>query len=73
MIDEVADETTNDVAVPAAEPEVELQAGVHTGNDAVDAVLGSLERLPELPLAEHVTVFERAHEQLRAALDGPRD
>ncbi len=43
---------------------------VRTGNAAVDALLNSLEGLEELPLAEQVVVFERAHEQLRGALDG---
>ena len=46
---------------------------VRTGNDAVDAVLESLEGLEELPLEEQVAVFESAHEQLRSALDGPRE
>jgi hypothetical protein len=59
----------------AAEPEP-------TGLPAVDDVLASLDRLDELPVAEHVAVFEWAHEGLRAALadhptaaplaDGPR-
>jgi len=44
-----------------------------TGNPAVDEVLASLEGLAERPVDEHVAVFERAHEQLRSALDGPRD
>lgn len=40
-----------------------------TGDPAVDAVLESLTRLDELPVGEHVPVFEAAHEQLRRALD----
>lgn len=48
-----------------------------TGNTDVDEVLQSLETLDELPLEQHVAVFERAHERLRALLDGsidgPRD
>ena len=44
---------------------------VATGNAAVDGVLSSLDALADLPVAEHVAVFERAHEQLRAALDAP--
>jgi hypothetical protein len=39
-----------------------------TGHDAVDEVLGSLERLDGRPVAEHVAVFEAAHEGLRVAL-----
>ncbi len=39
-----------------------------SGHAVVDEVLGSLERLSELSVAEHVTVFESAHDRLRAAL-----
>lgn len=42
---------------------------VRTGNERVDAVLDSLEALDDLPVDEHVAVFERAHEELRGALD----
>lgn len=44
---------------------------VETGNAAVDGVIASLASLAEQPVAEHVAVFERAHEQLRGALDAP--
>ena len=37
----------------------------------VDAVLASLDTLQERPVAEHVAVFEQAHERLRRALDAP--
>ena len=40
----------------------------HTGNPVVDSVLDSLEELDRLPPAEHVAVFEAAHERLRGAL-----
>ncbi len=40
-----------------------------TGVAAVDQVLVTVEGLSDRPLAEHVEVFERAHEQLRQALD----
>jgi hypothetical protein len=46
---------------------------LRTGNEAVDRVLESLDALDDVPVDEHVAVFERAHEQLRAALDSPRD
>jgi hypothetical protein len=46
---------------------------VRTGDDRVDAVLDSLADLGERPVAEHAAVFERAHEQLRAALDPGRE
>ena len=41
----------------------------HTGVARVDAVLETLDRLDELPLEEHVGVFESAHTELRRALD----
>jgi hypothetical protein len=40
-----------------------------TGNDAVDRVLDSLEALDDAPVDEHVAVYEKAHQQLRGALD----
>lgn len=39
-----------------------------TGHPAVDEVLASLADLDERPVSEHVAVFERAHDRLRAAL-----
>lgn len=44
-----------------------------TGEPAVDAVLASLERLHELPVAEHVAVYESAHSALREALNRAGD
>ena len=41
-----------------------------TGNADVDAVVGSLTALAGLPVAEHVAVFEQAHESLRRTLAG---
>ncbi len=41
-----------------------------TGDRAVDAVIESLDGLDDLPVAEHVVVFEQAHETLRRALAG---
>jgi hypothetical protein len=52
------------------EPSLDPQGHVRTGNVTVDAVLASMEGLDDAPVAEHVAVFEHAHEQLRAALDG---
>ena len=46
-----------------AEPET-------TGDEAVDAVVASLRGLDDLPVSEHVAVFERAHESLRQVLSG---
>ena len=39
-----------------------------TGHPDVDAVVTSLEELDGHPVAEHVAVFESAHDRLRAAL-----
>jgi len=41
-----------------------------TGDPAVDAVIAEVGSLEDRPLEEHVGVFERAHDGLRAALDG---
>ena len=40
-----------------------------TSVPAVEEVLGWLEHLPNLPVEEHLPIFEQAHEQLRRALD----
>ena len=50
---------------PLVAPELE-----GTGNADVDAVVGSLMALDDLPVAEHVAVFEQAHESLRRTLAG---
>jgi len=39
------------------------------GHPEVDEVVASFERLDALPVDQHVTVFESAHDRLRAALD----
>ena len=56
---------------PAASVEFE-DAGraTGTGNADVDAVVGSLTALDGLPVAEHVAVFEQAHESLRRTIAG---
>jgi hypothetical protein len=41
-----------------------------TGNAEVDAVVASLTALDDIPVADHVGVFERAHESLRHTLAG---
>ena len=46
---------------------------VTTGVQVVDDVLGTLERLDESSVEEHLPIFEAAHEQLRGALDGAED
>ena len=42
---------------------------LRTGVASVDAVLAEVAGLQNCPVDEHVAVFERAHEQLRQALD----
>lgn len=44
-----------------------------TGVAAVDTVLEQVEALDDVPVEGHVAVFERAHEQLRRALDADAD
>ena len=46
---------------------------VHIADPRVDAVLDSLAGLDERPVTEHAAVFERAHEELRAALEPDRE
>ena len=53
----------------AAAPE----AVERTGNPAIDSVLASLDSLADIPVADHVAVFEAAHDQLRSALAGAGD
>ena len=40
-----------------------------TGVAAVDGVLADVAAVSGMPVSEHVAVFERAHDQLRRALD----
>lgn len=50
-------------------PRPEPQVGA-TGHPDVDGVLASLHGLDDLPVSEHVAVFEQAHESLRRTLAG---
>ena len=62
-MDQVPDgETYAHEASPAADYEP-------TGVEAVDQVLADVAAVADAPIGEHVQVFERAHEQLRRALD----
>jgi len=54
-------------------PEAVSATTESTGVPAVDEVLERVSRLGERPVSEHVEVFERAHEQLRRALDAQPD
>ena len=60
---ETPQELLQDLVVEQAAPET-------TGDEAVDAVVASLRGLDDLPVSEHVAVFERAHESLRQVLSG---
>lgn len=53
---------------PGTGPEAGPGTGPETGVETVDGVVASLDGLDGLPVAEHVAVFERAHESLRQAL-----
>lgn len=64
MSEDFPEPTSGPTSGPTSEP-------VRTGVDDVDAVLEAVEALDGQDLAEHPAVFERAHEQLRRALDGP--
>ncbi len=44
-----------------------------TGVETVDRVLAEVAAIGDRPVGEHVEVFERAHEQLRRALDAQTD
>ncbi len=56
-------------------PEPAADAGEATGHPAVDEVVAALAALDDLPVEEHVAVFEAAHDTLRRTLadaaDGP--
>ena len=50
-----------------------VTVAARTGDARVDAVLDSLEGLDDRPVGEHAAAFERAHEELRAALEPERE
>jgi hypothetical protein len=61
-------------AEPAPEPAPEPAEPTGTGVDRVDEVVAAVEQLEDRPIEEHVGVFERAHDELRRALDAqPED
>jgi hypothetical protein len=57
--------------VDPAETGQEFGEPERTGVEEVDDVLASLQGLDDSPVEEHPAVFERAHDRLRQALDGP--
>jgi hypothetical protein len=64
---------TSSPDVDPAETGQEFAEPERTGVEEVDDVLTSLDGLDDSPVEEHPAVFERAHERLRQALDGPPD
>jgi hypothetical protein len=60
------------VAAPAA-PRAPALDHEPTGVASVDRVLAAVTAVADAPIGEHVQVFERAHEQLRRALDAQPD
>lgn len=67
-------ETESEISSPDVEPAETAQESAdpeRTGVEAVDDVLASMRGLDDSPVEEHPAVFERAHERLRQALDGP--
>lgn len=68
----MSDETAFGAESPADGAPVGLEPGSgseRTGVPPVDRVLASVEGVTALPVPERVAVFERAHEELRRALD----
>jgi len=61
MSDALHDSPHDSLGEPAGDP--------RTGDAGVDAVLDRLAELDGRPVDEHVQVFERAHDDLRRALD----
>jgi hypothetical protein len=64
-MDDQDDDLQDAPDLSAATPAAELE---RTGNPVVDSVLDSLRELDEIPVSEHVAVFEAAHDRLRGAL-----
>ena len=53
---------------------MESTGGEQTGIESVDGVVSTLASLDDLPVDEHVAVFERVHHTLGALLTGtPQD
>lgn len=77
-MDEVADDEAYDAGRTRPEQSTETVAATSrpttvdyepTGVESVDRVLADVAAVVDAPVDEHVQVFERAHEQLRRALD----
>ncbi|MGZ5418231.1 MAG: hypothetical protein ACXWDI_13710 [Nocardioides sp.] len=64
-LDDAPDGPENGPDLSATAPAVPVE---RTGNPVVDSVLDSLRELEQMPVSEHVAVFEAAHDRLRGAL-----
>lgn len=62
-MDQVPEDTSSD---QPARPPMDYEP---TGVEAVDRVLEDVASVMDAPVGDHVAVFERAHDQLRRALD----
>lgn len=69
----LSDRESTGESTPTTESTTDRAGAPGTGVPEVDEVLTSLEGLEDSPPAEHVTVFERAHDRLRRALDTRQD
>lgn len=65
-----ADDAASGEPAASSRPPVDYEP---TGVEAVDRVLADVATVADRPVGEHVEVFERAHEQLRRALDARPD
>jgi hypothetical protein len=75
MTEQVPPEATEAPEAWDAEPESSARSSevATTGAPGVDRVLADVDGLDDLPLEEHLAVFERVHGSLRSALDAPPD
>ena len=65
LVEATADAPEDGPDLSAAAPVLPVE---RTGNPVVDSVLDSLRDLEQVPVSEHVAVFEAAHDRLRGAL-----
>jgi hypothetical protein len=63
--DDATDGPVGGPDLSATAPSVPVE---RTGNPVVDSVLDSLRELEQMPVSDHVAVFEAAHDRLRGAL-----
>lgn len=69
-VQETADAQVEVESAAVEPPVLERPEPEPTGDADVDAVVASLAQLDDLPVAEHVAVFEQAHDSLRRTLAG---